>query len=259
MAASRETFVECDGCRLYLRRAGAGAPLLFLHGAVGFPGWLPFFERLSDRFDLLAPDHPSFGRSTTPPWLDEVGDLAYFYLDLIDRLGLERIHLAGHSLGGWIALEMAVRAPERLRSLTLLNSAGIRIKGKPIADILVMDRAETTRLAIADPRLVEAQLAMPMTPEMEQTLAQNRVSAARLAWQPRFFNPKLAKWLHRVKTPTRIVWGDRDGIVPPDYAAAFADLIPDSRVVMVEGTAHSPHVEKPDAVLAAITELAAGT
>ncbi len=258
MAVPSETTVECDGCRLLLRRAGTGAPLLFLHGAVGFPGWLPFFDRLSNDFEVLAPDHPSFGRSSTPEWLDEVGDLAYFYLDLIDRLKLDGVHVVGHSLGGWIALEMAVRSPARLRTLTLLNSAGIRIKGKPIADILVMDRAELTRLAIADPKLVEAQLAMPLTPEMEQQLAQNRVSAARLAWQPRFFNPNLQKWLHRVRVPTCIVWGDRDGIVPPDYAAAFAALIPGARVVMVEGTAHSPHVEKPDAVLGAIAELTAG-
>ncbi len=257
MAVPRETIIECDGCRLLLRRAGSGAPLLFLHGAVGFPGWLPFFDRLSNEFEVLAPDHPSFGRSTTPEWLDEIGDLAYFYLDLIERLKLERVHLVGHSMGGWIALEMAVRSQQRLASLMLLNSAGIRIKGKPIADILVMDRAETTRLAIADPKLAEAMLAMPLTPETEQQLAQNRVSAARLAWQPRFFNPNLQKWLHRIHVPTTIVWGERDGIVPPDYAAALQKLIPGARVVMVAGTAHSPHVEKPDAVLGAIAELAA--
>jgi pimeloyl-ACP methyl ester carboxylesterase len=257
MAQANESMVDCDGCRLLLRRAGRGAPLLFLHGANGFPGWLPFFETLAERFEVLAPDHPSFGRSTTPAWLDEVGDLAFFYLDLIDRLKLDWVHVVGHSMGGWVALEMAVRSPARLKTLTLLNSAGIRVKGKPIADILVMDRAETTRLAIADPALAAVQLAMPLTPEMEATVAQNRLAAARLAWQPRFFNPNLAKWLHRVTMPTRIVWGDRDGIVPPDYAAAFAALIPGSRVVMVEGTAHSPHVEKPEAVLAAIAELTA--
>ena len=81
-------------------------------------------------------------------------------------------------------------------------------------------------------------------------MAQNRVAAARLAWQPRFFNPHLRKWLHRVTVPTRIVWGDRDGIIPPDYAAEFASLIPGAKVTMVPGTAHSPHIEKPEAVLA---------
>src|SRR6202167_4761506 len=122
MAQPHETMVDCRGCRLLLRRAGAGAPLLFLHGANGFPAWLPFFETLSDRFEVLAPDHPSFGRSTTPAWLDEVGDLAYFYLDLLDTLGLDGFHVVGHSLGGWIALELAIRSTARVKTLTLIDA-----------------------------------------------------------------------------------------------------------------------------------------
>ncbi|MGH7087851.1 MAG: alpha/beta fold hydrolase, partial [Stellaceae bacterium] len=220
MSQPTESVFDLDGCPLLLRRAGTGAPLLFLHGAMGFPGWLPFFDRLSDRFQVLAPDHPSFGRSPTPPWLDEVGDLALFYLDLVEALGFDGVHLVGHSMGGWIALEMAVRSTAGIKTLTLINAAGIRIKGKPILDLLVMDREELTRAAFADPRMVESQLAMPLTPEMQETLAKNRIAAARLAWQPRFFNPHLRKWLHRVRVPTRIVWGDRDGIIAPDYAAA---------------------------------------
>jgi pimeloyl-ACP methyl ester carboxylesterase len=91
-----------------------------------------------------------------------------------------------------------------------------------------------------------------LTPEMQQVLALNRVAAARLAWQPRFFNPQLRKWLHRVTVPTRIIWGDRDGIIPPDYAAEFQALIPGSTVTMVPGTGHAPHLEKPEAALAAM-------
>jgi len=87
-----------------------------------------------------------------------------------------------------------------------MNSAGIRIKGKPVVDLLVMDREELLTLAVADPQQRAEQIAMTLTPEMQQTLAQNRVAAARLAWQPRFFNPHLRKWLHRVTVPTRIVW-----------------------------------------------------
>ncbi|HXQ49980.1 MAG TPA: alpha/beta fold hydrolase [Stellaceae bacterium] len=259
MAQPTESILELDGCRLLLRRAGHGAPLLFLHGANGFPGWLRFFDALSDRFEVIAPDHPSFGRSSTPDWLDEVGDLAYFYLDLIDALGLDGVHLVGHSMGGWIACELAVRSAARLKTLTLIDAAGIRIKGKPIADILVMDREDVVRAAFADPKMIEMQLAMSLTPAMQEQLALNRVAAARLAWQPRFFNPHLRKWMHRIAVPTRIVWGDRDGIIPPDYAAAFQALIPGSTVVMVAGTAHSPHVEKPEAVLDAIAALVAGT
>jgi pimeloyl-ACP methyl ester carboxylesterase len=114
------------------------------------------------------------------------------------------------------------------------------------------------RAAYADPKLVEQQLALSQVPMIQEQMALNRVAAARLAWQPRFFNPQLAKWLHRITIPTRIVWGDQDGIVPPDYAAAFQALIPRSKIFMVAGTAHSPHIEQPGAVLDVIAALAAG-
>ena len=71
-------------------RGGQGAPLLYLHGALGVYAWTPFMERLSRRFDVIVPDHPGFGESDTPDWLDNVGDLAYFYLDVIQALGLDR-------------------------------------------------------------------------------------------------------------------------------------------------------------------------
>jgi pimeloyl-ACP methyl ester carboxylesterase len=257
MAEPKETTLKLDGCDLFVRRAGNGPPLLFLHGARGFPGWLPFFQSLSERFDVIVPDHPGFGRSSVPDWLDDVGDLAYFYQDLLAHLNLSSVHLVGHSIGGWMALEIAVRSTQRLKTLTLINSAGIRIKGKPIANIFIMDREESARAAFADPKLIAAQLDMPMTPELQETMVKNQAATARLAWQPRLFNPKLHKWLHRVTIPTLIVWGDKDGIIPPDYAAAFNEAIAGSRVTMVPGVAHSPHVENPAAVLDAITKLAA--
>ncbi len=91
------------GCKIRLMRGGTGAPLLFLHGAGGAPAWLPFMEALAGRYDVIVPEHPGFGESETPDWLDNVGDLAYFYLDLIDRFRLNGVHLVGGSLGGWIA------------------------------------------------------------------------------------------------------------------------------------------------------------
>src|SRR5260370_925684 len=64
--------------------------LVFLHGAGGHTGWMAFLEELSQRFAVFAPEHPGFGQSDDPPWLDRVGDLAYFYLDLLKALGVHR-------------------------------------------------------------------------------------------------------------------------------------------------------------------------
>ena len=227
--------------------------MLFLHGAGGVPKWLPFFDKLSDRFALMVPDHPSFGRSPTPDWLDDVADLAYFYLDLLAELKLTDVHVIGHSMGGWIALEMAIRSTERMKSLSLLAPAGIRIKGTPIANIFLMDRAMLMNALYHDPAIVAQELAATPTPAEIDVIVANQVAAARLAWQPRFFNPKLRKWLHRVTVPTQIVWGAKDKIIPPAYAAEFAKLIPGATVTMLPNAGHLPHVEKLDEVTSAVT------
>ena len=132
-----------DSCRLRLLAAGNGPPLLYLHGAGGPAPWSPFFVELAKSFRVIAPDHPGFGRSGEPSWLAGIDDLAYFYLDFLAAQGLDRVHLVGHSMGGWIAMEAAVRSTARLKSLTLLDPAGIYVKGHPMADIFITPPAET--------------------------------------------------------------------------------------------------------------------
>src|SRR5260370_12204222 len=145
--------------RLFRGRATHGEPLVFLHGAGGHTGWMAFLEELSARFEVFAPEHPGFGQSDDPPWLDEVADLAYFHLDLLKALGLERAHLMGTSLGGWVAAEMAVRSTARLQSLTLVGAVGITPNGEPIPDIFRMPVEENLRRFYADPERAARRLA----------------------------------------------------------------------------------------------------
>jgi len=93
-----ESFETVNGCRVRIMRQGRGVPLLFLHGASGARRWLPFMESLAKSYDVIVPEHPGFGASETPDWLDNVSDLAYFYQDLMDHLELDRVHLVGTSL-----------------------------------------------------------------------------------------------------------------------------------------------------------------
>jgi len=130
-------FVELDGCRVHLRRGGAGNPLLFLHGASGAPVVMPFMEKLAERFDVLVPEHPGYGQSDEPAWLENIHDMAYFYLDFLKQLGLKDVTLVGSSMGGWIAMEMAVRDTSRLSSLVLVSPAGIAAPGVKAADIFL--------------------------------------------------------------------------------------------------------------------------
>ena len=149
MAFVRHT-IDINGCKLSFARAGTGQPLLYLHGTDGLAEWPAILDALVERFDVIVPDNPGFGASEVPAWVDDVSDVAYCYLDAIEALGLAGVHVVGQSLGGWIALEMAVRSTHRLRSLTLISAAGIHVKGVPKADIFMIDPEEQARLAYAD-------------------------------------------------------------------------------------------------------------
>ena len=105
------------------------------------------------------PDHPGFGESDTPDWLDNVGDLAYFYLDVMQALGLSGVHLSGTSLGGWIAAEIAVRDCHPLKSLTLTAPAGIHVKGLSKGDFFMWSPEQFVRNLPHDPTVADAMLA----------------------------------------------------------------------------------------------------
>jgi len=244
--AFSERLIEVDGCRLNLRRGGSGEPLLYLHGASGAPAVLPFMEKLAQRFDMLVPEHPGFGASDEPGWLENMHDLAYFYLDVLESLGLRGLHLVGSSLGGWLALEMAVRDASRLKSLLLVGPAGISVPGVKPGDVFLWSPEELTRNLFFDPALAEKMLAQPMTPELLDVSLKNRHTVARLGWEPRMHDPFLRKWLHRVNVPVKIVWGEADKILPVAYAGEFKKLMPAAEVEIIPRCGHLPQAERPE-------------
>ena len=250
--------LEVDGCKVRLYRGGRGEPLLYLHGEDGGPPALPLASLLAERLDVSLPEHPGFGASGTPDWLDTIHDLAYFYLDILDALALPRVHLAGHSLGGWIALEITVRHPERVASLTLIGSAGIHVNGVPKGDFFMRPPEVVFRSLFADERIANEWLARPITHEVEDTVIKNRYAIARVAWHPPFFNPHLAKWLHRIRGPAHVIWGDSDRMFPIEYAREFQRLIPHARLTVIPRCGHMPHIERPRELADSIATFVAG-
>jgi pimeloyl-ACP methyl ester carboxylesterase len=236
--------IEVNGAKVALKRGGAGEPLLFLHGADGLVEWPDILDDLAKDYDVIAPDLPGFGASPCPEFVDDISDVAYFLLDLIEALKLGKTRIVGHSLGGWAGLEMAVRSCERIRSLTLLAPAGIHVKGAPKADIYMIDPDEQAKLAYADETLGAAAAERALASKHQEQAILNRLASARLGWNPRLFNPRLERWLHRVKAPTMIVWGDKDKIIPPVYGPAMAKLVPGSTLKTIANCGHLPHVEK---------------
>jgi pimeloyl-ACP methyl ester carboxylesterase len=238
--------VDVRGTGITLKRGGEGRKLLYLHGANGAAGVRPFMEMLAKSYEVLVPEHPGFGGSDEPEWLDTIHDLAYFYLDFLEKFDLRGVHLVGSSLGGWLALEIAVRDATRLRALTVVGPLGIYVPNVKRGDIFLWSPEERVRNLFYDQKLADQMLAQPASPAQAELEVKNLYTMARLAWEPRMFDPHLTKWLHRIKVPAQIIWGDSDKVLPVAYAAEFQKLIPGARVDIVKQCGHLPHTEKPE-------------
>jgi pimeloyl-ACP methyl ester carboxylesterase len=238
-------WLEVGGLRVAYRRKGHGPATVYLHGGGLTRMWLPIHERLSQSVDLIAPEHPGFGESPMPEWLDGFDDLVVHYDELFDALDLERVHVVGYSLGGWIAAELAVFYPRRLASLTLITPIGLRIPGKPIKDIFAMD-PEVMATTMFNDFTNAAQVApdMESLDEIEHQFGE-MATVARLAWNPRF-DPKLERRLARVACPTLVVRAEHDRLVPDEMAERYAELIAGAGIETVPGTGHAIVVEQPE-------------
>jgi len=240
--------VTVNGFPVPYQRKGAGEPLLALQAEDAASQWRPFHDALAARLDVIAPEHPGFGEAERPDWLEGILDLAYCQLSVLDHLGLDRVHLLGESLGGWVAAEMASLTPERFRSLTLIGPMGLDAPGIP--DVFVMNRRqwqEMTRFA-SPPLEGEA-------PSIDQLVKESRVQAslARVGWNPYLHDPRLARWLHRASMPALVVWGREDRLLPVSCAGQWIELLPSARLQVIANAGHFPALEQPqqtaDAVL----------
>lgn len=250
--------VRLNGATISYLRGGSGAPMIFLHGAGGVDGWTPYMEKLAASYDLIVPDHPGWGRSDMPEWFDNVHDLAYFYLDFMDALGLEGVHLVGGSIGGWISCEIAVRNTKHLKTMTLVDPAGLRVAGVQRFDIFLASHEAHTRALFHDQAFAEKRLATAIEGDHLDLHLKNRYATARVGWQPRLYDPHLAKWMHRIDVPTLVIWGERDAVFPVAMIDEFVRLIPGAKRVVLPNCGHLPHVECTDAFATALNGFIAG-
>jgi pimeloyl-ACP methyl ester carboxylesterase len=260
--------LDVQGRGVFLLEGGDGPPLLYLHGLADVHGavaeWQPFHEMLAESFRLLVPAHPGCAASDGISEVDTVEDLVFHYLDLLDSLGVERASLVGACLGGWIAAELAVRHPERIRRLVLMDAPGLHVPGSPIADLFMLSQrsdwgkhADLRRLLFGDP---DSALALGMFPDgryasiSEELLRyQSLTLAARIGWTPPYFyNRKLRGRLRRISVPALIVWGREDRFVPPAHAHAYHEGIRGSELELLD-TGHSPWLEAPEACARLVT------
>ena len=208
-----DSVIDVAGTKLGYREAGAGATVLFLHGAAG-AAWDPLLDRLSDGYRVLAPEHPGFGRGQIPDWMMGVGDVAFFYLDLMQALDLRDVHLVGHGLGGWIARRDRDPQHRPARHRWRCSRPPASRPAKPCSMISSPGRRKSSRAGnFRIPSCAQEWQQAQAKLDIDIAL-QNRTALARLGWNPRMHNPQLPYWLHRIDVPTLLVWGEDDQVVP---------------------------------------------
>lgn len=242
---------------------GSGPPLLYLHGPWGLRADREFLDRLAAGHTVYAPKHPgtSDGNPDAVHLIDNWWDLIVYYGELLDRLSLSKTALAGHSFGGMLACEIAAAMPERVSRLVLIDSVGLWRDDLPVKNWMILSSQELRQALFAEPAGAIANnfFAMPKDDDAridsQVAFVWSQACTGKFVWP--IPDKGLKKHIHRVAMPTLIVWGNADGIIAPDYAQEFAKRIVASRVAMVDGAGHLPHLEQADAVVRSVREFLA--
>jgi pimeloyl-ACP methyl ester carboxylesterase len=263
-----EERVDAPIGKIQVFRAGAGNPLVYLHSAGG-EATNPALEELADSFAVTVPVFPGFGESEGIDQIDGMEDAVFHLLDVWELMGLDAPLVVGLSLGGWMAMELATRYPERVGKMVLVNPVGIHLDEAPLAEIFGRTPAELAEMFFADQSHpiaqgmhamaeftgdVGRQVEIPI--EMVLPMWKAISATAKLGWDPYLHNPKLRGRLRRITAPTLVVAAAQDGLAPRVYAETFAAEIPDARLQVIADAAHFLPFEKPAELAQLVREFA---
>jgi pimeloyl-ACP methyl ester carboxylesterase len=231
-----EGYVEADGFRIRYMEAGHGTPLIHLHGAGGLR-LTPAHDLLSRQFRVVAFEMPGFGQSPENTRTREMAGLASTMAQAAANLGLGRFSLMGTSFGGKTALWLALQEPERVLAVVLEAPAAIRPHGsEPPSG----SPDEMVRRLYAHP---ERLASVPRPDPAIQ--AKTRPLVMRLRGPDR--DPDLERLLPELQTPTLVLFGTLDAVIPPEMGHFYRELIPNSHLVFVYDAGHAISTERPEA------------
>ncbi|WP_102346343.1 alpha/beta fold hydrolase [Bacillus sp. Marseille-P3661] len=232
--------INVRGFSIRYSTIGEGKPVVYLHDYRGFEPLNSFLEHLAENYRIVSIELPGFGMSERPEWLTTMEDLSFFFLDILDELDLDRVILVGHSLGGWLAADLTAKFTSRIEKLVLINAMGLHLHEPEIPDVFMMSQEEIKRLIYHNPGLIEEQDPDFLMKSRADTMT------ARLAWNPRFHDPKLKYRLHRIDVPTLLAWGETNEFIPVEYGNAYKELISHADLVMIPECGHLPQIEQPE-------------
>jgi len=265
--------IEVNQRKVQVLETGQGAPLLYLHGFADVhsvkENFLPFHEKLAQQARVIAPAHPGCAQTDENKDVDAIEDVVFHYLEVLDALELKEFDLVGACVGGWIAAELAVRHPEKIRKLVLIGAAGLFVPGALIGDVFMHAQPEygssyaTLREMLFSsanhPRALELFPDGKGDLEDEVRRYQMLRLGSRIGFKPPYFyNPSLRNRLHRITSPALVIWGEKDNFVPRSHGETYAKLIAHcSGLKIIPGAGHSAQVEKPEETAKSVIEFLA--
>jgi pimeloyl-ACP methyl ester carboxylesterase len=254
------TYIDIAGKSTQITTGGSGPPLLYLHSAAGETDWTRWHQALAAHCTVTAPAHPGFAQSEGLDQIDDIHDLAWHYVDLLDSLKIDRTPIVGFSLGAWVAAELAILRPERVSHLVLINAAGLHINGAPIAELFGDDLEKLKKLVFFDPQSQAVAEVFPTAIDDPRVLLwlRAREATARVGWRPYLHDPKLPHHLRRITARTLVVWGRQDRLIPLAHGEHYAKQIPGARLRVFDNAGHMLPLERPDEVAAEVAAFLRG-
>jgi pimeloyl-ACP methyl ester carboxylesterase len=263
------------GHEVAYRDEGQGDAILLVHGMAGSSRtWREVLPSLAEHHRVVAPDLVGHGRSEKPAGDYSLGAFANLLRDLLDTLGIEHATVVGQSLGGGIAMQFAYQFPERVDRLVLVSSGGLgrevswmlRLLAAPGAELalpliapwFVRDPGTATSRWLRDRGVRVARLAEMWDAYSSLTDAETRAAflrTLRAVVDPGGQTIDASDRLHlAASTPTLIIWGDADAIIPVQHATDAHAALPGSRLEIFEGVGHFPQAEDPARFLAVLED-----
>jgi len=254
--------VEVDGVRLRVLDTGEGPAVLLLHGFLDSSyTWRKLIPLLQDHYRVIALDLPGFGYSDKPEEPFPFADYASVVLGVLDQLEIDRPFIVGNSMGGSVALRIAIDFPDRVRGLVPIDPGTPRDEGEPfgpmnllrmrfVGDFCVHAMGPWTFERVWNSMLTEGRRVSEI--EMDEMYGLLNTPGARRAAlnQIREIRTNPVDWeaTEKISAPTLLIWGRQDELVPLRYGERLNDHIPNSRLVILDDTGHLPQWEAPDEV-----------
>lgn len=227
-----------------------GKNLVLLHGiGASAERWSRVIPTLSKYFRVITPDIVGFGYSDKPTVEYTMDFFIDFFSGFLDTLGIRKTSLLGSSFGGHLATEFAIGFNRRVDRLVLAAPAGMMRTSTPTLDGYIMAALYPTyeiadkafRAMAHDPDAVTEEIVMDFVNRMRLPNAKYAFMSTLLGMR---HAPKLQGRIGKIISPTLLVWGDSDRMIPVQYAKEYSE-IPDSEIVVIKNCGHTPYVEKP--------------